>query len=369
MIKNIHLNLQSKKPPVYRFPAVFSLAIYLIIISLYSIGCEIKLGGRSSGTDDEVEKATPVYVQEVARDDISSHLRLNVTLEPDKDIYIYSRIVGNIIDLPTEEGRRVREGSILCQLDDAEQKLSFERTSAALAGKEVLFAKSEKLHQNNMLSKDELEQSRLALTEARIYHQQAALTLEYTSIRAPFSGIIAERLVDNGDRVDPSRPIFRLVDNSRMEAVGWISETDKNYLKKGAIASIELGSGADDENIYAKLIRISPIVDPSTGKIKVTFIIEGNTGALMTGQFIQLKLILETRQNTLVIPKKSIIYEAGIPVVYIVQDSTAFRRKIRLGLQTGSEAEVFDGLTESDLIIIEGQSTIQDSALVEILTS
>ncbi|NQT34377.1 efflux RND transporter periplasmic adaptor subunit [bacterium] len=345
----------------------FYLLLFSSIVFIFS-GCDIQIGdGRKKKGDKDTEKAVaPVVVTQSWNGDISTYLRLNGILKTDREVQVFSRSVGRIVGLSVEEGSWVQAGQLLARLEDDEQKLAVERAQTSFEMDRASLDRAEKLFNQNMMAEDEYERIKLSLDDARLRLKQAELNYEHTRITAPFSGIIAERYVNFGDRIDISRPLFKLVNSSKLRIDGWVAEVNISKLRIGQEASISSAAFPDDRFI-AELVRISPIVDPSYGKVKVTFEIPNQDGRLKPGQFVELSLTLETHRNVRLIPKKAVVYEAGIPVVFINQDSLAFRRTIDIGLQTGDIVEILSGIDLGAGVIVDGQSTLRDSSLVKVV--
>lgn len=349
-----------------------SLLFYFLFIFsglLCLSGCEFKIGGKKKrkGNDEIEETRAPVIIRSPWVGDISTYLRLNGVLEADREVEIFSRTIGRVEELFVEEGDRIKSGQTLARLEDDEQKLALERARAALESNRVALVRAEELFNRQMMAEDEIERLRLTLKDVELQLKQAELSLAYTLISAPFSGIIAERYINFGDRVDVSRPLFKLVDNRILRVEGWVAEKNISKLKIGQEASITI-TASSEHRYNARLIRISPIVDPTFGKVKVTFELPGHGVQLKPGQFVELELVMETHHDVQQIPKKAIIYEAGVPVVYVAVDSLAFRHKLELGLEAGDVVEVISGINPDDRLIVEGQATLRDSSRIKIVT-
>lgn len=339
--------------------------IVLVTILAFSItSCEIKIGGKGK-KDKEQDAAAPVIVKPVESGDISSFLRINSVVEPKREILIFPKTIGTISEINVEEGDRVNTGQILAKLDQDEQLLALRSAEAAFTRQKLVLEKSQELFDRQMLADDDFENVKLALKDAEIALEQAKLALDYTEIRSPFSGVIAERSVEVGDRVSSARSLFRIVDNSILLVNSWITETDLRFLKTGMNGIVTASSDPDIE-FNAHLIRISPVVDPAYGKIKVTFEVDGKR-LLKPGQFVEIALILDTHKDVRLTPKKSVVYEAGEAVLFVLQDTLALRRPIKTGLETGDLVELLSGVDIGDSVIIEGQSTLRDSSIVKLI--
>ncbi len=340
----------------------------LVSICLTLVACKVEMGGEGGWgkkKKDPPPAPAPVKVEVVTNGDISAHLRFHAVLRPEKEIQIFSRTIGIVTDRFVEEGDRVAEGQTLIKLDETEQKLTLSRALLNYENQIAEAARAETLFAQGMLPDDDIRQVRLSRIEAEITLDQAKLAFGYLNIQAPFSGIITRRAVDVGDRVDQSRPLFTMVDRKSLYADGWVSESELLNLHIGDKALV---SSQSDTNVTssAKLLRIAKIVDPTYGKVKVSFLIEGDQIAFKPGQFVELQLTLETHSNIVVVLKRALLFEAGEPVVYVVRDSLAFHQPIKTGIGEGGRIEILSGLTIGDLVVVEGHTTLRDSAKVRI---
>mgnify|MGYP000100087308 CR=1 FL=1 len=342
--------------------------LFLSLLMVLTVNCNLRVGdGKKRNQNGKKPVTAPVLLQTVDRGDISSYLRLNANLEPANEVDVFSRTLGTVVELKVEEGDEVRSGQLLARLDDSEQQLSVARAEAAVDKETAAYERAKELFDNQMLSEDEFDRVRSSLRDARLVLEQSRLTLTYTRITAPITGTVSVRNVGLGDRVDVTRPLFHIVDRSFYQINGWVSEADLPHLRIGMVAEVRPASMPDD-SIPAVLVRISPVVDPTFGKVKATFRISKPPPHLKPGQFVEVRLALETHLNVPLIPKQALVYEAGRPVVYIYQDSLALRRPVEIGLQTGEAVELISGPEPGEQVITEGQTTIHDSARVRPIT-
>ncbi|MDP8228524.1 MAG: efflux RND transporter periplasmic adaptor subunit [Candidatus Electryoneaceae bacterium] len=339
----------------------------MILVCGLLLGCQVELGGKKDKKGDEPPAAAPIAVQPVERGNISSYLCLNAILEAEREVDAFAQTFGKIIELTVEEGDRVSSGQLLARLEDAEQSLTVERARAALEQEQSTLQRAEGLYSRNLMSEDNYERIKLSVRNAELTLQETELALTYTQIFSPLTGIVAQRFVDLGDRIDQSRPLFKLVDRRTLRLNTWVSEVDLCNLRIGQKVSI-VSTANSEEQFTAKLIRISPIVDPTYGKVKVTFKVSNPSGTIRPGQYVELKLTLDTHENVILTPKKALVFEAGQSIVYVVKDSLAHRRPIRTGLTSGNIIEILSGIAEGDSVIVEGQATLKDSSRVKVVS-
>ena len=343
--------------------------ITLMFGSIFLSACQIEIGnGKKKDNDEEERVLPPVIVQQVTKSSISSILKLNSTIQPAKEVRIYPRSIGMVDALLTEEGQLVRKDQVLARLDNTDQSLAVERAKSKLSRAKYDLDRAEEMFENKLLSENELRQFQLIFSEDEINLTQAQITLNRTIIKAPFAGTITERQIVAGDKVDPSRPLFSLVDQRSMKLDLWVNEDVATRMKVGMIGTVIPFSSSSLDSVEAILVRVNPVIDQEYGKRKATFELMGKFKQLKPGQFVDINLSLLTHSDVMVIPKRAIVHQAGSAVVFVCNDSVAVRRVVRTELETGDLIEISQGINVGDYIIVEGQSTLKDSTVVNVLT-
>ena len=123
----------------------------------------------------------------------------------------------------------------------------------------------------------------------------------------------------------------------------------------------------------ARVERISPSIDANTGTFRVTISINQGTNAsqaqqLKPGMFGRVKIKYDTRKNATMIPKVAVVNEDRSNTIYIVQDSMAFKRVVELGYEENGWVEIVQGLSADETVITIGQTTLSDSARLEVIS-
>ncbi len=339
-------------------------SFYIFISALILQSCQVNIGGGRNKKKDAEKTAVPVRLQNVTRSNISLDLRLNGVIKADRKVQVFAKSTGIITELSIEEGQQVRKNQKLLKLESADQEIALKRASTVYERELSKFESTKELHSKQMTPESDFQIAELMLREAKINLDQARLQLERTDVTAPISGVVTNRFVNVGDRIDPARPALTIVDNSKYIVETWVSEEDAGKLELSQNAKI-YPVDEEEEIFDAYLERISPVVDPVYGKIKLTFNVSNARHKIKPGQMAEIAITLTSHQNVIVIPKKAIIYEAGDPVVFVYSDSMAHRAPVETGIQSNDMIEIIDGLTADEKLIIDGQATLQDSTFVK----
>jgi len=312
--------------------------------------------------------AIPVETMPATQGAISSYLLFNSTVETEAAVEIYPQISGLVERIVAEEGDRVEEGDTLLFIDDDQLRLAAEEADVNFAHLEKGFERTEEMSRRKLISKQEYENKRYELDQARLRRERANLELEHSIIRVPFSGVITERHVQVGARVGPSSNLFSLIKLDDMITRVFVPG---QYLMaisadQEAVISSDFLQGKRFEG-WVK--RISPVVDPKSGTFKVTVGVRDRWEFMRPGIFVNVQIITDTHEKAVLIPKQAIVYDGGDRFVFVVRDSTASRVKLDGGFEDGESIEALSEIEPGTPVIIVGQNGLKDQAKVKIVNA
>jgi membrane fusion protein (multidrug efflux system) len=354
-------------------PVLFAMVLGTLVLS----GCK---GGKEADSDDkaksaevgkdgkEAEKkpeAVPVEVVSVGRQAITASYAGTANLEAPGESQVVAKTSGVMVQLLAEEGQVVRKGQVLARLDGDRVRLEAERSAATVNKLENNYRRSQKLRQEKLVSADSDEQIRYELEAARASLALARLELSYTNIVAPISGVVAQRMVKPGNLINLNAPVFRIVDNSRLEAVLNVPEREMAVLKQGMPLRM-IVDAIPGKVFEGKVDRVSPVVDSGTGTFRVVCAFAGNE-TLRPGMFGRIEVIFDQRQNILTVPRVALLEDEGETAVYVVRGNKSARVPVKLGYTTGEFAEILSGLKEGDRVITAGKVAVRDGTEVQVL--
>lgn len=327
-----------------------------------------KKGDKKNGEkkDEKKETAVPVEVAVLERGEIRTTLRSSANLEAENQVKVYSQAARLVRDLRVEEGVSVRKGDLLVRLQDEEQRSALSKVQAQHDKAARDYEMQKKLHANELISDETFNTFTYEVEQLRISLEDAKRELTYTEVRAPISGIITGRHVQVGDRVTVGQHLFDLVDFNSIVARIYVPEKELPRLRPGLPARIRT-QGAGENPSQGRVSRISPIVDPQTGTIKVTVAFDGHRG-IRPGMYVDVELVTDKHQDALLVPKRALIYDQDQVFVYRLGEE---RRVERLLLEPVLEDKINvepaeGGLNEGDQIVVAGQAGLKDKSLVRL---
>lgn len=328
--------------------------------------------GGSARTAQSAE-ASAVRVEPVVRAAMSDLYATSATLRAQRSATITARTRGRVRALLVEEGDRVRADQVVARLEDDEQKIAFERSTAELATLERELGRLERLFEGKLVSETEFEKVRRDAETARHGAALAELELSRTEIRAPFDGVVVERLLDVGATVADGTAVFEIADLDPLEAD--VSVPERHVARLGAGQRVRLFADATAQSLEASVLRIAPAVDPETGTVKVTLAVDAKSG-LRPGAFVRVEIVSDTRADALVVARRALVAEGSRFRLFRVNDSekgtVAEEIAVRPGYEERDRVEIREvlggkALAENDRVVVLGAPALSDGAAVAIV--
>ena len=321
---------------------------------------------RRQNQKPRVAEGVPVKVSVVGTGKISQHVLYSATVEAEETIDIYARGSGLVRRVLVEEGAQVREGQIMIELVDDELKLNEAEAKLAYQKLENQLKRKEELFNRQLLAKEEYEDLKINVQQSKIRWERALLSLDYARVRAPVSGVISKRSVKLGDRIGASTKLYEMVNLSRLIAYVHVPGQGMHNLALGqpALVTTDFLPGTQ---FQGKILRISPVVDPGSGTFKVTLELKSKNRLLRPGMFVNAHIVTATHPRAVLVPKRAVVYDDGMPHVFVVSDSTVNKVRFEMGFDDTEFVEVVAGVKKGDQIVVVGQNGLKDKAKVRII--
>ena len=193
--------------------------------------------------------------------------------------------------------------------------------------------------------------------------------LSYTNIRAPFSGVVTQKMLDEGSMANPGIPILTIEQSGELQIVASIPEKYIPYVKIGDVAKIELKSLGT--TIDGKVSELSPSAFRTGGQYSMKLAIDAKDKTnIRSGMYVNILIPNKTGEDIsskIMLDKNSIVYRDQLTGVYVIDDQNqANLRWIRLGKTIGNQVEVLSGLSQNDRIVSKAEGKLYNGVKVSV---
>lgn len=336
----------------------FLSAIFLFIVLF--IGC----GKKEENSNTNEEKIIPVEITVVKKSNIERDLELVGTLAAWKEANLGAQTTARVQKIYVEEGSRVKEGDLLFEMDDtqlAQAKIQYQITKDN-------YERMKPLYETGSISQSQFDQIKAAYETAEKSYK---LLLTNTQFRAPFSGIITAKKMNDGEifvlaPTGGAPSIVTLMQINPLKLLLNVSENNFMEIKLGQL--VEIRSDIFPNEIFKGTIsRINPTINPSSRTFEIEVKIPNANEKLRPGMFVRAKILLGKTDGILV-DRAAILKQIGTSAYYafIVKNNIAKRIDVKIGKEFDSVIEITNGLSEGDYLVTKGHGILKDGNQVEI---
>jgi len=288
-------------------------------------------------------------------------------------------VAGRVVEFPVEEGQRVEEGEQLARLDDRDYQARLDSAKAKVEDARVNFERATILFNEGVSPKAELDRKRTFFEVQEANYREAEKALEDTVLRAPFTGVVATKLVKDFRNVQAKEPVLILQDDSSFEIQIYIPERDIHRPPRQGDGRDELTarvqprvslSSQPDESFPAKIKEFSTTADPDTRTFRVTLSFDPPAGgSILPGMTAKVTARAQGVANVAgyrIPASAALADDEGNAFVWVVDPAamTVARRSIELGGLSGSEVTVLSGLSAEDQVAISGVHQLREGMRV-----
>ncbi|HJP37853.1 MAG: efflux RND transporter periplasmic adaptor subunit [Gammaproteobacteria bacterium] len=292
---------------------------------------------------------------------------------------IAAQVAGEVVTVLVDEGQGVEAGEVLARIDNEQYRLAKKASQAEVRRLEALHAKknreferSQQLFANKLIAQDQLENvagdlaaltEQLAGANTQVADSQRRLT--ETELVAPVRAEIGVRHIDVGDYLQTGMIAFDLIDVENLRVRLPFPEYRAPLLRPGL--SVRLSSPASTSTpVAAKITDIRPGINPANRSVAVIIDLI-NPGNWRPGASVRAEVIIETREEVIMVPQISIVRRPAGNVVYVLNGKNVSEQQVERGQRSGRFVEIRSGLHGSETVIVDGAGFLTDGSEVSVI--
>jgi multidrug efflux system membrane fusion protein len=307
------------------------------------------------------------------------------------NVTVRSRVDGQLMSVPVREGQYVHAGDLLAEIDPRPFQAALDQAVGQLAKDQATLdnAKVDLQRYKDLIAQAAIPQQQLDTQAATVGQligtvksdqaavESAKLNVTYSHITSPINGRVGLRLVDPGNMVHATDANGLLV-VTQLQPITVVFTLPEDSIPRvmqkwhaGAVLPVDAYNR--DKTVKLATGRLATIdnqIDPNTGTLKLKAVFDNEENTLFPNQFVNARLLLETRKDQVIIPAVAIQRGSQGTFLYVVTTSTttatptAFLRLVTVGLIEGNDASIDSGIQAGDSVVIDGADKLQDGSPV-----
>lgn len=328
----------------------------------------------------------PVSVAKASTADVPVVIDALGTVTPLATVTVRPQVTGPIVKIAFQEGQTIQKGGLLAEIDPRPYQAALDqaqgqlgRDQAGLAGARTDLVRYKQLLAQNSVAQqtysDELatvQQDEAAVEADKAAIETARLNLSYCRITSPVAGLVGLRQVDLGNLVQANQTtsIVTVTQMQPMSVLFTVPENNLSQIFQHASGGRKLAVQAWDRNMQhliatGTLASVDNQINTSTGTLQLRALFDNSQSELFPNEFVNVKLVVDTLPNQIVVPGAAVQNGPSSNFVYIVNpDHTVTMRTVTTGPTDGNDIAISKGLTAGETVVTDGADQLKDGAKV-----
>ena len=355
------------------------------IITILSISTLLMVScGKDKNEVISKEPAIPVKVSGVSENNNSPFVTASGKIEAENSANLSTRMMGYVTKVHVKVGQKVGAGQLLVSINNTDLQAKKAQVDASIFQATAGFNNAKKdydrfvnLFQQQSASQKELddmtaryEMAKAGLEGAKQMRNEVMAQFSYSNITAPFSGIVTNTFIKEGDMANPGMPLVSVEGESRLQVTAMVSENDIASIKKGMAVKVLVKSSND--NLTGKVSEVSVSATNTGGQYLVKINLDKTDASVLSGMFVNIQFPVENKSSIsksemVLVPENALVSQGQLKGIYTIgTGNTAILRWLRIGKNFGNQVEVLSGLSANEQYIVSADGKLYNGVLVSI---
>ena len=356
-------------------------------VAACSLGLLVLIGCGKNSQSPPQPPPHPVVAMKAVAKDVPLYLDEIGKCKAYEMVTVLPQVSGPITGIHFTDGSEIKKGDLLFSIDSrpfeadlAKAKAVFEQDQARFTFDVSQLHRNEELRQKQVSAQQELDNARSASAVSNAAMQadlalvqSAQINVDYCSIKSPIDGRAGDHLVDIGNIVNANvTPLLVIQRQDPIYAEFTIPEGDlpgiRDYIKAGTLTVQASFPDDPSKTRTGKFDFVDSGVQADTGTVKMRAVIENADRLFWPGQFVEIRILLDTLKNAVLVPAEAVQTGGKSPFVFVIKpDNTVDLRPVHAGQKQGELMVVTDGLQAGESVVVTGQLALAPGAPVKVV--
>ena len=277
-------------------------------------------------------------------------------VEAVREAALSAQTSGRVAEVPHDVNDRVAAGDVLVRLTAVEQQAGVDAARAQLQLAEATYRRMAGLAENQYVSKMQLDQARAERDAARAQLANVGQQSAYTTIRAPYAGIVSARAVEPGESVGIGQPLVTVFAPDALRIEVSVPQSDAEAIRADPAARITLDDG---RRVDAASVTVFPAADAATHAVRVRVDLPPLEPAPQPGRTARVAFPALAGAALPRVPASALVRRGEVDAVYVLAEGRLSLRQLRLGARDGDSVEVVAGLAPGETIAADPVAAVQ----------
>ncbi|WP_435800828.1 efflux RND transporter periplasmic adaptor subunit [Polaribacter sp.] len=347
----------------------------LTTVSLLMTSCK----SENKEISKDTTPAISVKVTKVSLSSSRQFLAVSGKIQAASSADVSTRMMGYVTKVHVNVGDKVQKGQLLVSIDNDVLQAKKAQVTAEITKAKTAFNNADKnynrfknLFESASITQKEMDDmtanykiAKAGLEGATQMKNEVNAQFAYANIKAPFSGVITSKNIENGDMANPGMPLISIEVPNDFEVVAMVPETEISQIKKGKSVAVLVKS--IDKTLKGTVSAVSTSAKNTGGQYLVKIVLEKTDVSILSGMFSTVQFPVETKGAAalVLIPEDAIITKGQLSGIYTVsQSNTAILRWLRLGRTYGNKVEVLSGLNADESYIFSAEGKLYNGVKI-----
>jgi len=345
-----------------------SIPVFALMLAGAALGSACRGATQARADKPLAVQPLSVTVGEVKSEKIETRVDVTGTLAGSQEALVSLEVEGRVAEISADLGDELLRGAVLARVTPVEFAWRKAQADADLAAAEADYKRLTEMSGKNLISQQQLDEGRRRFDISRAAADLADKKYSDTSLRAPFAGFVAKRVINAGEYVRVGTPAFTMVNANPLKLKAEVPERFAGDVRVGD--AVQVFVDGRPQPLEGKVVRVGPAVALDTRSFAIEARVDNPGNGVKAGTFARAAIVTSTLSDAVTIPESAVTTFAGNPRSFVVEGDTVKEQPIELAGKSFDRVLVAKGLhagqkvaTSSVELLTDGRSvTVRDAA-------